>query len=142
VVLLVTGIGLLSLAPAAAPRRSGQDVAGVVAVLDGVLRERDHARVELRDANGIGGGSVVLSRETGTVVVLTSGLTPPPEGRTYRCFLERGGERLPVGPMHFSGGAGYWAGPMGGPSDAGRAGDRFLVILDSATGTPALSGSF
>jgi len=63
------------------------------------------------------------------LAVLSSTLEPPAAGG-YDCYLERDGQRTLIGPMHFDRETAFWAGPVGGPVDAGRSGDRFLILHD------------
>lgn len=106
-----------------------------------LVRDSDTRQVALLDRAGAPAGLVLHSATRDRLVVMTSALEPPTSGR-YSCFLERDGERRPIGPMHFVDRTAFWAGPMGGPADAGRAGDRFVVVLDPSDGVPALAGEF
>jgi hypothetical protein len=77
-------------------------------------------------------------------VVVATGLTPPPAGREYRCWVEQSGERERVGKMFFSDDLAYWIGPV--PAVAGLVdGATFgvsLVDLEGATpeSEPVLDG--
>lgn len=121
-------------------RPEGPRVANATAVMADLLRDPAVQQVLLRDESGTPAGLVVHSPEEQRVAILSGGLPPSPSGR-YFCYLERDGERLPVGPMHFEGQIAFWAGPMGGPPDAGRPGDRFLVLREPE-GDTALAGEF
>jgi hypothetical protein len=75
--------------------------------------------------------------------VVATGLTPPPEGQEYRCWVEQAGDREGVGKMFFSDDLAYWIGPV--PPVQGLVGDaRFgvtLVSLDGSTdGEDVLEG--
>ena len=89
-------------------------------------------------------GSLVFSPSTSELVVVASGLTRPPAGQEYRCWVERGGQRQRVGRMFFSGDLAYWIGPV--PALTGVSSDaRFGVSLVNASGSsldtaPTLGG--
>jgi hypothetical protein len=57
-------------------------------------------------------GSLVYSPSTTDLVVVATGLTPPPEGQEYRCWVEQAGDREGVGKMFFSDDLAYWIGPV------------------------------
>ncbi|MEO8438479.1 MAG: hypothetical protein ABI562_08450 [Chloroflexota bacterium] len=57
------------------------------------------------------GGSLVYSPSSTELVVVTTGLTPPPQGAEYGCWIEVNGTRQRVGKMFFSGDLAYWVGP-------------------------------
>jgi hypothetical protein len=116
-------------------------VARVVAEMAEVVAEPDARSLTLRDRAGAPAGLVVHSAARDRLVVMTSALESTASGR-YSCYLERDGERSEIGPMHFEGDTSFWAGPMGGPADAGRRGDRFVVVLDPSDGVPVLAGDF
>ncbi len=80
------------------------------------------------------GGHLVYSPSTAQLVVVASGLTPPPAGQEYRCWVEVGGARQRVGKMYFSGDLAYWVGPA--PAVAGASnGATFGVSLVDASGS-------
>jgi hypothetical protein len=89
-------------------------------------------------------GSLVFSPSTSELVVVTTGLTRPPAGQEYRCWVERAGQRERVGKMFFSDDLAYWIGPV--PAVSGVSSDaRFGVSLVDASGTstdtaPVLGG--
>jgi hypothetical protein len=71
----------------------------------------DAQRVDLASATGgTPSGTLVFSPGSRELVVVASGLSEPPAGREYRCWLEAGGQRQPVGKMFFGGGLSYWVG--------------------------------
>jgi hypothetical protein len=91
--------------------------------------EPDVRRVALASATGSKAwGSLVFSPGSTELVVVADGLTPPPAGREYRCWVEVDGGRAPVGKMFFGGDLAYWVGEVaviaGVPADA-----RFGVTL-------------
>jgi len=65
-------------------------------------------------------GSLEFSPSTTEFVVVATGLTPPPAGQEYRCWVQVGGTRQRVGRMFFSPDLAYWAGPA--PAVAGLSG--------------------
>ena len=105
----------------------------VTATLDRVLRDPTHRVVELRDAVGVAQGSISWSRQD--LVVLTDALQPPGPGQLYRCWIERGGVRYPVGQMWFAGGTAYWTGSVDAwATTSFGAGGTFGVSLESVAG--------
>jgi hypothetical protein len=79
-------------------------------------------------------GSLVFSPSTAELVVVAEGLTKPPAGQEYRCWVEVGGQRAKVGRMVFSDKLAYWLGDV--PAVSGiTAGATFGVSLEPATST-------
>jgi hypothetical protein len=91
-----------------------------LATLD-VTAQPDAERVALAGAGAT--GSLVYSPSTTQLVVVASGLTPPPAGQEYRCWVEQAGDREGVGKMFFSDGLAYWIGPV----------DAVQGLVDDAT---------
>lgn len=116
--------------------------AAVAAAVDRVLQQPEHVMVPLIDASGATGGSVLFDPDTRELVVVSQSLESIPDEREYGCFLEREGERIRVGRLKSVGDAAYWMGPMDEPGDAGRRGDRFVVVRDDRPEVPVLSGGF
>ncbi len=116
--------------------------AAMASAVDRVLQQPDHMMVPLVDASGAGGGSVLFDPVSRDLVVVSQALGTLPEGREYGCFLEREGERSRVGRLRVVGDAAFWMGHLVEPGDAGRSGDRFLVVRDDRPETPVLSGGF
>jgi len=56
-------------------------------------------------------GSIVFSPTTTELVVVATGLTEPPSGQEYRCWMDIGAGRVRIGKMFFGGGLAYWVGP-------------------------------
>lgn len=101
----------------------------------------DARSVALASPDGRTAGRVLFSAEAAQVVVLASGLEPPPRGE-LRCWVEVGGERTAVGRMVFADDLAYWAGPAAVLS---RASDSFrfgvsLVLDGNGPGEPILEG--
>jgi len=105
-----------------------------VATLE-VTAEPDVRRVALAGDEPAAAGSLVFSPSTSELVVVATGLTPPPEGQEYRCWVEQAGDRQGVGKMFFSEDLAYWIGPV--PEVEGLVGDASfgvtLVSLDGST---------
>lgn len=81
-------------------------------------------------------GSLAYSPSTSELVIVATGLTPPPGDLEYRCWVEIGGARQRVGKMFFSQGLAYWVGPA--PAVSGlTSGATFGVSLVGA-GTPSI----
>jgi hypothetical protein len=89
-------------------------------------------------------GSLVFSPATTELVVVSYGLTNPPAGQEYRCWVEVNGQRERVGKMFFSNDLAYWAGDV--PAVSGLSGAAtFGVSLVDASGQsiqtdPVLAG--
>ena len=60
-------------------------------------------------------------RRSTELVVVADGLTPPPAGQEYRCWVEVGGARTPIGKMFFGGELAYWVGECRAGASAGAA---------------------
>jgi hypothetical protein len=79
-------------------------------------------------------GGVTYSPSTADLVVVASGLTPPPDGLEYRCWVEVGGTRQRVGKMFFNDSLAFWVGPA--PAIAGVSSSAtFGVSLVDAAGS-------
>lgn len=139
-VVLALGLGSVLGAASRAPEEPSR-LSQAVAQIGERLRDPDVQQLALRDGSGERAGLLFLSASAGRLAVFTSALLPPARGE-YGCYLERDGERTAIGPMHFEGEVAFWAGPMSGPADLGRSGDRFLVTLDEADSQPALWADF
>jgi hypothetical protein len=89
-------------------------------------------------------GSLAFSPSTTQLVVVTSGLTEPPAGQEYRCWVEIGGQRQRVGKMFFSTDLAYWVGPV--PALSGLSTDATFgvslvdISAPGATTTPVMVG--
>ena len=116
-------------------RTRGQtaELEAMTATLDRVIRDPSHRVVDLRSADGAVGGSV--SWTSRDLVILTTALAEPPGGMTYRCWIEEGGRRLPIGVMFFVGGTGYWTGSADAwAATSFRYGATFGISLEPAGG--------
>jgi hypothetical protein len=79
-------------------------------------------------------GGLTYSPSTSELVVVASGLTPPPAGLEYRCWVEAGGKREKVGKMFFNEDLAFWVGPS--PAIEGLSGGAtFGVSLVDAAGS-------
>jgi anti-sigma-K factor RskA len=122
-------------------------LAGVMAALDRVLTSPSHDVAVLQRADGGAGGTVSWSGRD--IVVLTTALQPPATGQVYRCWLEQGGQRTPIGRMDFAAGTAYWSGSLDEWAKVSiTAGSRLGVSLESTsdgstspTGSPVLLAS-
>jgi hypothetical protein len=56
-------------------------------------------------------GGLTYSPSAAELVVVASGLTPPPSGLEYRCWVEVNGTRQRIGKMFFNDDLAFWAGP-------------------------------
>jgi hypothetical protein len=104
-----------------------------IATLD-VTAQADARRVSLGGSERTVAGSLVFSPSTSELVVVATGLVPPPEGQEYRCWVEQAGERQGVGKMFFSDDLAYWIGPVSAVE--GLVGDAsFGVTLVDVSGS-------
>jgi alkylhydroperoxidase family enzyme len=112
-----------------------QALEGVTTATARVTAEPDARHVVLTGTSDPGlDGHLVFSPSTSELVVVATGLTPPPDGQEYRCWVERGGGRQGVGKMFFSKDLAYWIGPV--PAISGLSGDAtFGVSLVDASGS-------
>jgi hypothetical protein len=110
-----------------------------------VTGEPDARRVALAGTTAGLEGDLVFSPGTSELVVVATGLTPPPAGQEYRCWVEQAGQRERVGKMFFSDDLAYWVGPA--PAVDGLvSGATFGVSLVNADGSavdtePVLNGA-
>ena len=119
-----------------------KDQAAEIAALGQVNRwtlridaQPDAHRVALASTTGTStAGTLVFSRSTTELVVVADELTPPPDGKEYRCWVETAGTRSGMGKMFFGGDLAYWVGKV--PELAGVAdGSSFgVTLVDKATG--------
>jgi len=146
VVGLVIGLGVLAVdrvQQADVARRQATDLADLSATVDRVLRDAGHASIALMAPDGTPSGTAAWS--SGEIVVMTTALTPPGPGAEYRCWVERDGQRSPIGVMRFADGVGYWAGPLDRYGDlpldgGGRLGVSLEAPGQAAGGAPVLVG--
>ncbi|MFP5342887.1 MAG: anti-sigma factor domain-containing protein [Candidatus Limnocylindria bacterium] len=129
---------------------AGRDAAiaqlgAVVAATLAVTAEPDAMRVRLVATDGSAtAGTLLFSPSTTELVVVATDLDAPPAGREYRCWVQRDGERQPVGRMFFGGDLAYWIGPV--PALAGLTGGATfgVSLVDVAGGTldpdPVIAG--
>jgi hypothetical protein len=79
-------------------------------------------------------GTLVYSPATDHLVVLAEGLQQPPAGVEYRCWVESGGVRKPVGQMFFAGDVAYWVGEV--PDTASLPADAVFGVSPTPAGNP------
>ena len=89
-------------------------------------------------------GNLLFSPGTTQLVVVATGLTKPPDGQEYRCWVEVDGTRSSIGKMFFSNDLAYWVGPAPSVADVPD-GAQFGVSLTtvgspSAPAPPVLAG--
>lgn len=146
VVIFVIGAflgGPLGLTPGTGAPSSTPALPETVAVaMDRVLAQAGHREITLVSSTGQPSGTLLVDAAGDEVVVVSTALMPAPAGSNYDCFMERNGVRTRVGLMHWDDGLAYWVGPIDEPPGAGRTGDRFVVVLDSAPTVDALVGQF
>jgi hypothetical protein len=87
-------------------------------------------------AGGAATGTLLFSASAGDLAMSTSGLTPPPAGQAYSCWMTRSdGSRIRIGTMGFAGELAYWAGWSEELAAAGP-GTQFGVTLVDGSGKP------
>ncbi|MFZ5853366.1 MAG: anti-sigma factor family protein [Chloroflexota bacterium] len=111
-----------------------------------VARQPDMRTVTLTDpSGGAAAGTLVFSPATDELVVVMTGIAPPPAGREYRCWVESNGVRRSVGRMFFAGEYGSWAGRVSGLAGLGPGTVFGVSLVDPANpstgGEPILRGS-
>jgi anti-sigma factor RsiW len=87
-------------------------------------------------ANPMLTGSLAYSPTTSELVVVATGLTPPPGDLEYRCWVEVGGTRQRVGKMFFSQGLAYWVGPA--PAVLGLSSAATFGVSLVGAGSPSI----
>ena len=99
-----------------------------------VASEPDSTSVHLAGTTPVAmDGSVVFSPSSTELVVVATGMTEPPAGQEYMCWMDAGGGRIRIGKMFFGGDLAYWAGEseaiagLDGPATFGVS----LVDVDS-----------
>lgn len=113
--------------------------------IDGEADAR-HVDLEATEAAGAATSATLLfSPGTRELVVVAEGLTPPPAGQEYRCWMETDGERTRIGRMFFAGDIALWAGDVEALGELGGKDVTFGVTLvpaagDSVDGDPILHG--
>jgi hypothetical protein len=89
-------------------------IAGLEAVTSATLTitaDPDSGRVALASTDGSDtSGTLLFSPSTTELVVVADGLTTPPDGQEYRCWLLVDGERQDVGKMFFADDLAFWVG--------------------------------
>jgi hypothetical protein len=89
-------------------------IAGLEAVTSATLAitaDPDAGRVALASTDATDtSGSLLFSPSTTELVVVADGLTEPPEGQEYRCWLLVDGQRQDVGKMFFADDLAFWVG--------------------------------
>jgi len=111
-------------------------IAGLGIISDWTLRlsgdpAATHVRLTAADG-GAQAGSVLLSATGTELVMVASGLSPPPGGREFRCWVEVAGEQVTIGRMYRAGELAYWVGELSRPILDGEL--RFgVTLVDSAT---------
>ncbi|MFO1540801.1 MAG: hypothetical protein ACKOTZ_10255 [Chloroflexota bacterium] len=132
-------------APTAAPGAAAAPHLGAVA---DHLELPGQLTVPFTDADGEAAGVVILAPGSGRLAIVTRAL--PPGDAPWAAVLERDGLRTRIGPLARAadpagGEVGWWIGALGEdlPVDAGRAGDRVLVLpADAIGGAPLLDARF
>jgi hypothetical protein len=94
----------------------------------------DAQRVRLASTTGgATTGTLVFSASSAELVVVADKLAPAPAGHEYRCWIEIGGKRAPIGKMFFGGQLAYWVGDVPQIAGAGRDTRFGVSLVDLAT---------
>jgi len=104
----------------------------------------DAQRIRLASTTGAStSGTLVYSPSSKELVVIADDLAPPPAGHEYRCWVDVGGRRAPIGKMFFGGDLAYWVGPVAGvrnlPANA-HFGVSLVELASGSVGQPVLEG--
>jgi hypothetical protein len=101
-----------------------------------VAAQPDATRVDLiGTADPSVNGNLLYSPTSTGLVVVATGLTQPPAGQEYRCWMDAGDGRVPLGRMYFGGGLAYWAGESA--AVAGVDGPATFGVSLADVGAPA-----
>jgi hypothetical protein len=123
-----------------------RDLATVTTWTVRISAEPDARRVALA-ATGASSerGLLIFSPGTRELVVVATGLTEPPAGQEFRCWVESGGIRRGVGRMFFGGGVSYWVGPVAAVAGLSGHATFGVSLVDlsgsGAGGQPVLVGA-
>jgi negative regulator of sigma E activity len=105
----------LSAADAAAAEQQ-RSIAGLTYTASWALRVGSAAdAVAIRLASSGGQeptGTVLYSAERGELLVVANGLPDAPAGHEYRCWMDEGSGREPIGKMYVAGAVAYWGGDL------------------------------
>jgi anti-sigma-K factor RskA len=140
VVLALVATQLLALGPRDRTIAEQQDdlaaIAKAAAWSLAIQGRPDAERVALASPTGDASvsGTLVYSPATDHLVVLAEGLEQPPAGVEYRCWVESGGVRKPVGQMFFAGDVAYWVGEV--PDTASLPEDAVFGVSPTPAGDP------
>jgi hypothetical protein len=117
-------------------RQQAEDVSDLATVTAWTLRlsaQPDARRVALTAPGAPNQqGTLVFSPATHDLVVVATGLSQPPAGQEFRCWVESGGSRKGVGKMFFGGGIAYWVGPAPVVSGLSRDATFGVSLVDLA----------
>jgi hypothetical protein len=137
VVIALVATQLLVVAPQdtqiADQQRALSGLARAVAWSLAIGGEADAETVALDSTSGDAGltGTIIYDPGSNRLVILAQGLDEPPPGMEYRCWVESGGQRTPIGQMFFADDVAFWVGEV---SDLDAVGDdaTFGVSLSPA----------
>jgi anti-sigma-K factor RskA len=90
-------------------------------------------------------GTLLFSPSSTELVVVSDDLTAPPANHEYRCWVDVGGNRRPIGKMFFGGDLAYWVGDVpdvaGLPADASFGVSLIDLSAQGVPGQPVLTGT-
>jgi len=115
-------------------------IAGLEAVTSATLAitaDPESGRVALASTDGSAtSGTLLFSPSTTELVVVADGLTTPPDGQEYRCWLLLEGERQDVGKMFFADELAFWVGDT--PAVATIGDDATFGVSLTSVDSPSL----
>jgi anti-sigma-K factor RskA len=142
-IVAVAGGALLSVRLVGDQRAHAAALAQLHAATLRVSAEPDALRVKLVSAAGGAGGltgTILFSASTEELVVSAPGLSEPPAGEVFACWISRNdGSRARLGTMDFGGGLAYWEGWSEDLKGAGP-GTTFGITLVDTAGHPIQPG--
>ncbi len=116
----------------AAQDQAIEDLAAVTTATLHVTAEPDVERVALAGTSGTPTtGTLIYSPSTTELVVVATGLTQPPAGQEYHCWVLVDGQRQNIGKMFFGGGLAYWVGPSPAVADLPDDGTFGVSLVDA-----------
>jgi hypothetical protein len=90
-------------------------------------------------------GTVLLSADRGELVMVANGLPALSSGQEYRCWMDDGSGRQPIGKMYVAGAVAYWGGELdvllGAPEDLAFGVSLVDAASDGLSGPVVLEGS-
>jgi len=148
---LIVAVASTGLVVSAGRDSVARDQAAEIEALGDVARwtfridaQPDVRRVTLASASTSTHGSLVFSPSSGELVVVADALARPPAGSEYRCWIQVGDARQPIGKMFFGGDLAYWVGSVAQVRGVGPDARFGVSLVDLSSpgspGQPVLEG--